>query len=241
MPSNISYVELPIDSQMAPAANTSATEPASAPANPATNPNISKNNIDISNPFSYDSNINKPAQGQSATNNQTASQQAQSQAQAPQVTFDDIVAKKNFVNLSKDVFDKIGEGDISAIQDSLQSAMRNVYRTAVEDVSTLMEARLKEYQSKTIDQVNNSKFADAAIAELKAAIPYANDPAVEPVAKNVLASYMRKGMTRTEAVGATAQYFSNLAERVSSATKSKEPESQYRTGKDSWDDLFNFS
>lgn len=236
MPSNISYVELPVDSQMAPAAQTSATEPASAPANPATNPNISKNNIDISNPFSYDSNINKPATQQPAQT-QTATQQSS----APQVTFDDIVAKKNFVNLSKDVFDKIGEGDISAIQDSLQSAMRNVYRTAVEDVSTLMEARLKEYQSKTIDQVNNSKFADAAIAELKAAIPYANDPAVEPVAKNVLASYMRKGMTRTEAVGATAQYFSNLAERVSSATKSKEPESQYRTGKDSWDDLFNFS
>lgn len=239
MQNNISYVELPVDSQSA----TSATEPSSAPANPATNPNISQNNIDISNPFNYSSNIPSTATQQTApATSPTQTQSATQPATATKpVTFDDIVAKKNFVNLSKDLFDKLGEGDVSAIQDSLQSAMRNVYRTAVEDVSTLMEARLKEYQAKTLDQVNNSKFADAAVAELKSAIPFAGDPAIEPVAKNVLAGYLRKGMTRTEAVGATAQYFSNLAEQINSANQSKEPESQYRTGKDSWDDLFNFS
>lgn len=187
-------------------------------------------NFDITNPFNRSTNRN--TEGDSKQTGQSTSQN--------QVTFDEIVNSKNFGQLSKDLFDKVNDGDVTDFNNSLQSALRSVYKTAIEDSNKLMEARMSSLEEKIFNKISDSKAADGIISDLKKAVPYANDPAVEPVARQVLSGYLRQGMSKSEAIGATNSYFDRLAQSVGQSKQAKDTMgSSYKSGKDAWDDLFN--
>lgn len=191
-------------------------------------------NFDITNPF------NRAESRNTGGSNQQTNQVQSQQASQKQVTFDEIVNSKNFGQLSKDLFDKINEGDVTEFNNSLQGALRSVYKTAIEDSNKLMEARMTSLEEKIFNKINDSKAADGIVSDLKKAVPYANDPAVEPVARQVLSGYLRQGMSKSEAIGATNSYFDRLAQSVGQSKQAKDTMgSSYKSGKDAWDDLFN--
>lgn len=228
---NIQYQ--PIKSQ----STTSQTGQTNGDANSATpTSDTSKNNnhnFDITNPFNRSTNRN------TEEGSKQVSQTTQSTSQK-QVTFDEIVNSKNFGQLTKDLFDKVNDGDVTEFNNSLQGALRSVYKTAIEDSNKLLEARMTSLEEKIFSKINDSKAADGIISDLKKAVPYANDPAVEPVARQVLSGYLRQGMSKSEAIGATNSYFDRLAQSVGQSKQAKDTMgSSYKSGKDAWDDLFN--
>lgn len=204
------------------------TQPASAPAN------VTDNNIDITNPFA------QPKIKNSEPEDTQSSHQATNQPPQKQLSFDDIVGQKSFGSLSKELFDKVNEGDVDSFNNGLQNMMRGVYKTAIEDSNRLMSARMQDFEQKLMAKLADSKAADGIIADLKSAIPYAQDAAVEPVARQVLSGYLRQGMSQNEAIAATNAYFGRLAEKVG---QSNEPKSKHSAntlqGKAALDELFN--
>ena len=156
------------------------------------------------------------------------------------MSFDDIVGQKSFGSLSRELFDKVNEGDVDSFNNGLQNMMRGVYKTAIEDSNRLMTARMQDFEQKLMAKLADSKAADGIIADLKSAIPYAQDAAVEPVARQVLSGYLRQGMSQNEAIAATNAYFGRLAEKVG---QSNEPKSKHSAntlqGKAALDELFN--
>lgn len=189
---------------------------------------ITDNNIAITNPFA------EPK----GRNNVNESANQPNKSSEPQVTFNDIVNQKNFGSLSKELFDKVNEGDVDSFNSGIQSMMKQVYKTAIEDSNKLMTSRLASFEQDLMSKLNNSKEADSLVSELKAVIPYAKDADVEPVARQVLSGFLRQGMTKTEAIAATNSYFDKLAERVGQKNKPA-PRDGIKTGSDSWDTLFN--
>lgn len=203
----------------------------SVPSTPTSDSTKNNNhNFDITNPFNRSTNRNTEGDNRQAS--QSTSQK--------QVTFDEIVNSKNFGQISKDLFDKVNDGDVTEFNNSLQSALRSVYKTAIEDSNKLMEARMTSLEEKIFNKISDNKAADSIISDLKKAVPYANDPAVEPVARQVLSGYLRQGMSKSEAIGATNSYFDRLAQSVGQSKQAKDTMgSSYKSGKDAWDDLFN--
>ena len=201
------------------------TQPTSAPHN------VTNNNFDITNPFTEPKIKNSEQDGgKSASQANTSSE--------PQVTFADIVKQKQFGSLAKDIFDKVNEGDVDSFNSGLQTMMQQVYKTAIEDSNRLMTARMQEFESQLMNKLNTSKEADSLLTDLKSAIPYAKDAAVEPVARQVLSGYLRQGMSKNEAIAATNSYFSRLAQSIG---QSNQPKAKAGTleGKSALDELFN--
>lgn len=192
--------------------------------------NITNHNIDITNPFQQPKARNNE-EPNGASQNQSASQ--------PKVTFEDIVSKKQFGSLSKDLFDKVSEGDVDSFNDGIQSMMRAVYKTAIEDSNRLMDARLAKFEDELNNRLATSKEADSMLSELKTAIPYAKDPAVEPMARQVLSGFIRQGLSKAEAISATNAYFDRLADKVGQKNNPETKNSGIKYGRDSWDELFN--
>ena len=155
------------------------------------------------------------------------------------MTFEDIVSKKQFGSLSKDLFDKVSEGDVDSFNDGIQAMMRSVYKTAIEDSNRLMDARLAKFEDELNNRLATSKEADNMLSELKTAIPYAKDPAVEPVARQVLSGFIRQGLSKAEAISATNAYFDRLADKVGQKNNPETKNSGIKYGRESWDELFN--
>lgn len=192
--------------------------------------NITNHNIDITNPFQ---------QPKGRNNEEPTGASQQQQTSQPRVTFEDIVSKKQFGSLSKDLFDKVSEGDVDSFNDGIQSMMRAVYKTAIEDSNRLMDARLAKFEDELNNRLATSKEADNMLSELKTAIPYAKDPAVEPVARQVLSGFIRQGLSKSEAISATNAYFDRLADKVGQKNNPESKTSGIKYGRDSWDELFN--
>lgn len=192
--------------------------------------NITNHNIDITNPFQ---------QPKDRNNEEPTGASQQQQASQPRVTFEDIVSKKQFGSLSKDLFDKVSEGDVDSFNDGIQAMMRSVYKTAIEDSNRLMDARLAKFEDELNNRLATSKEADNMLSELKTAIPYAKDPAVEPVARQVLSGFIRQGLSKAEAISATNAYFDRLADKVGQKNNPETKNSGIKYGRESWDELFN--
>lgn len=192
--------------------------------------NITNHNIDITNPFQ---------QPNTRNNEEPNGASQQQQPSQPRVTFEDIVSKKQFGSLSKDLFDKVSEGDVDSFNDGIQAMMRSVYKTAIEDSNRLMDARLAKFEDELNNRLATSKEADNMLSELKTAIPYAKDPAVEPVARQVLSGFIRQGLSKAEAISATNAYFDRLADKVGQKNNPETKNSGIKYGRDSWDELFN--
>lgn len=224
--SNITFQE--------PAVNQQPSSPTPAngqPTAPTSEPhNITKPNFDITNPFANPKTRNNEDDSAKARQPESASK--------PAVTFDDIVNKKQFGALSKELFDKVSEGDVDSFNNGLQGVMRQVYKTAIEDSNRLMDARFAKFQDELMAKLNTSKEADSMISELKTVIPFAKDPAVEPVARQILSGYLRQGMSKSEAIGATNAYFNRLADTVGQKNNPEPNASGAKTGPAAWDELF---
>ena len=192
--------------------------------------NITNHNIDITNPFQ---------QPKARNNEEPTGASQQQQTSQPRVTFEDIVSKKQFGSLSKDLFDKVSEGDVDSFNDGIQAMMRSVYKTAIEDSNRLMDARLAKFEDELNNRLATSKEADNMLSELKTAIPYAKDPAVEPVARQVLSGFIRQGLSKAEAISATNAYFDRLADKVGQKNNPETKNSGIKYGRESWDELFN--
>lgn len=225
--SNVTYQDAPNGNQPNDAnpANGQPTAPTSEPHN------IANPNFDITNPFANPKTRNNEEDSAKASQPESTSK--------PAVTFDDIVSKKQFGEISKELFDKVSEGDVDSFNKGLQGMMRQVYKTAIEDSNRLMDARFAKFQDELMGKLNTSKEADNMLSELKAAIPFAKDPAVEPVARQILSGYLRQGMSKSEAIGATNAYFNRLADTVGQKDKPESKTSGIKYGRDSWDELFN--
>lgn len=205
------------------------------PTQPTSTPkDITNNNIDISNPFAEPKIKNNVAE-QPRQQVQATNQQGQ------QLTFADIVNQKQFGSLSKDLFDKVQDGDVDSFNSGLETMMRSVYKTAIEDSNRLMTARMEDFEQKLMAKLNSSKEADGLVNDLKTAIPYAQDAAVEPVARQVLSGYLRQGMSKNEAIAATNAYFGRLADKVGQSKEAKSDKHSANTlaGKAALDELFN--
>lgn len=243
---NISYVTLPTSTSATGAEpnQNQQQNPASSASVPASAPhlanNVNQNNIDITNPFANAINNRQesgiPADKQSQANN-GANGSAGSTSSAA-VSFDDIVNKKQFGSLAKELFDQVAEGNVDEFNKSFQSALRGVYKTAVEDANKLLDARIQKLETSLLQKFNNRTEADAIIKDMKSKIPYADNPATEPVARMVLGAYLKQGLNKQEAIAATNQYFNRFADEVSNANVHKSP-SLGKSGRDSWDELFN--
>lgn len=230
------YNNIPSGSSQATDGNTNQTNQASGqPTQPTSTPkDITNNNIDISNPFAEPKTKNnvaeQPRQPAQATNQQ-----------GQPLTFADIVNQKQFGSLSKDLFDKVQDGDVDSFNSGLETMMRSVYKTAIEDSNRLMTARMEDFEQKLMAKLNSSKEADGLVNDLKTAIPYAQDAAVEPVARQVLSGYLRQGMSKNEAIAATNAYFGRLADKVGQSKEAKSDKHSANTlaGKAALDELFN--
>ena len=243
---NISYVTLPTSTSAGGGepnnqnqnqqqnSASSASMPTSAPhlAN-----NVNQNNIDITNPFANAIN-NRQESGVPADKQSQASEGANGSTSSATVSFDDIVNKKQFGSLAKELFDQVAEGNVDEFNKSFQSALRGVYKTAVEDANKLLDARIQKLETSLLQKFNNRTEADAIIKDMKSKIPYADNPATEPVARMVLGAYLKQGLNKQEAIAATNQYFNRFADEVSNANVHKSP-SLGKSGRDSWDELFN--
>lgn len=212
-------------------ANNQATDNKEQPT--STPRDVAKSNIDITNPFLEPKNKNSDNAGEASNAN------ANTKATGNQVTFADIVKQKQFGALAKDMFDKVSEGDVDSFNQGLQSMMQQVYKTAIEDSNRLMTARINSFEQQLMNKLNNSKEADSLVADLKVAIPYAQDAAVEPVARQVLSGYLRQGMSRNEAIAATNAYFGRLADKIGQANKPRSSKAGTLEGKSALDELFN--
>lgn len=232
----IEYTNISSGSNQATDGNTNQINQANGqPTQPTSTPkDITNNNIDISNPFAEPKIKNNVAE-QPRQQVQATNQQGQ------QLTFADIVNQKQFGSLSKDLFDKVQDGDVDSFNSGLETMMRSVYKTAIEDSNRLMTARMEDFEQKLMAKLNSSKEADGLVNDLKTAIPYAQDAAVEPVARQVLSGYLRQGMSKNEAIAATNAYFGRLADKVGQSKEAKSDKHSANTlaGKAALDELFN--
>lgn len=207
---------------------------------PATNSeNNSGDNIDLTNPFDNSSNIKGRQQANSA--NQPDAN-ANNSANDKQPSLDDIVNAKSFGEISDDLINKAINGEPEDFKASLTAMSRSIYKTAIQDANALMEAKLSKFKSEMKASIESDKKADSLVATMKSNLEFAKDPAIEPVARQVLAGYIRKGMSVDEAMGATRQYFSNLSKSFADSTKKPEQNNQNSrvlTGEDALNKLFS--
>lgn len=207
------------------------------PANPVSAPrmpNINDNQVDIKNPFAEPK---VKETGQAATDKPSPSSNSASGNPTPEkrVTFEDIVNQKQFGEMTKEIFDKVAEGDMTGFNTSLQTFGRMIYKTAVEDANTVIDSRLKAFEDKFTRKLDAGRNTREMVTALKNAVPLANDAAIAPIAQQVLAGYLKQGMSKSEALGATNNYFNSLASRVSESNKQSEVEKKF----DSLDALFS--
>lgn len=201
------------------------------------NTNNQINNIDITNPFAQVKSTNS---NESATNNQTNRQTNSESANQP--TLDDIVNQKVFGELSDDLINKAINGEPADFKNSLLTMSRNIYKQAIQDANALMEAKLTKFKSDVKASIESDKKADSLVANMHQSLEFTKDPAIEPVARQVLANYIRKGLGVDEAIGATRQYFANVASSFNNTTnkpESSQQNSRVLTGEDALNKLFS--
>lgn len=235
----ISYEHLPTYAEIQQrngAANDGADNNASSETN-----NNSHNNIDLTNPFNNynnrgrddDTNANqgKPATGNNSDN-----------ANAKHPSLDEIVNAKDFGEFSDDLIRKAVDGDSTEFKQGLTSLSRRIYKTAIQDANALMEAKLAKFKTDMESTMESRKKADSLIATMKSSLEFTKNPEIEPVATQVLAGYIRKGLSVDEALGATKQYFGNLAKSFNDSTNkpdSNQQNSRVLTGEDALNKLFS--
>ena len=197
--------------------------------------NNSHNNIDLTNPFDNHNNTNAN-QGRPATGNNSDN------ANAKHPSLDEIVNAKDFGEFSDDLIRKAVDGDSTEFKQGLTSLSRRIYKTAIQDANALMEAKLSKFKTDMESKMESRKQADSLIATMKSSLEFTRNPEIEPVATQVLAGYIRKGLSVDEALGATKQYFGNLAKSFNDSTNkpdSNQQNSRVLTGEDALNKLFS--
>lgn len=208
--------------------------------NPNSNETNSNNNIDLTNPFVNDANINKQDVANRANQNNSANNDSANQAKQP--TLDEIVNAKDFGEINDDLFNKALNGDASGFKDTFATITRNVYKQAITDANALMEAKLSKLKNEIKANIESDKKVDNLVNTMKNELAFTKDPAIEPVARQVFAGYIRKGLNTEEALGATRQYFSNLTKSFNAANKKPDEinsNSNVLTGEDALNRLFS--
>ena len=209
----------------------------STPATPVSAPhmsNINDNQVEIKNPFAEPT-IKETGQVQSDKTSPSSNSASGNTPPEKRVTFEEIVNQKQFGEMTKEIFDKVAEGDMTGFNSSLQTFGRMIYKTAVEDANTVIDSRLKAFEDKFTRKLDAGRNTREMVTALKNAVPLANDAAIEPIAQQVLAGFLKQGMSKSEALGATNNYFNSLASRVSESNKQSEVEKKF----DSLDALFS--
>lgn len=160
---------------------------------------------------------NPPPNGQQPPQNNQPPQRTDEQVRAEISQHLTSVGLGDFTLSAADVEKLQGENSHQEFANLVNSRMQQVYLQSVQSAQKLLTTVLEQRIPKAIEEaVNQSKAffnGNDLRSQLRKEIPYADDPAIGPMAETVFRQFLVKGASREKAIEHTKQYF----ERVRSA------------------------
>jgi hypothetical protein len=126
--------------------------------------------------------------------------------------FDQYVNGLSFApQLSDEVRQQIQSGDFSSLDEILNRQGRSVFRQAIEGANRLIQAQVEKAVERAVQQSNANFRTQNFIDRMENKLPYTAKPNIAPVARTVLAQFIRKGDDIDTALGKVDLYFRDVS------------------------------
>lgn len=138
----------------------------------------------------------------------------------PDKQVSDFLAKQGLgdFKLSEQELEGFKSGDPASVQatmDKLNSRIQNGFIKALSNTNTLITKQVEKAVKDAVGESRKLIIDDKARTALFAAIPWAKDPAIAPVAETVMRKFMEKpGSTIEKAAKLTADYYRHVAKQM---------------------------
>jgi len=168
---------------------------------------------------------NPTVENNPATTNAPAPEPAPANTGNPAEAFQEHLQKMDFtrgLNM-QEAADKMREGDMSGMQDVMNSMGRQVFQQAVMLTSEFTKQQVENGVNEALQRSKGSYNADLAQRELQEKFPAAKDPTIAPVANGVFTRYLQRGQTVDEAIKNTEKYFANMANKFNPPNRQQRP------------------
>ena len=104
----------------------------------------------------------------------------------------------------------VGENNPENWKAAMNQIVTNTYTATMQDMSGIMGQKIQEAVNDAVKRSRNVVTSDYAISQLQSAHPYLKNPAVAPVANQVMLRAMQEGREVSDAIKFTHNYFVGL-------------------------------
>jgi len=121
----------------------------------------------------------------------------------------DYVSKIDFVDGvdTAKIYEGLSSGDPTALNAALSQVAQNTFKRALVDTNKLINARVDAAVETAVAKSRTNVHGDLAVQSMNAEMPFTKDPAVDPIAKAVLAQFMKKGQDASTAIANVKKFF----------------------------------
>ncbi len=121
----------------------------------------------------------------------------------------DYVGKINFtdgVDASK-IYEGLSTGDPAALNAALSQVAQNTFKRALIDTNKLITSRVNAAVEQAVSKSRSNVHGDLAVQSMNVEMPFTKNAAIEPIAKAVLAQFMKKGQDAPSAIANVKKFF----------------------------------
>jgi len=121
----------------------------------------------------------------------------------------DYVSKIDFtdsVDTTK-IYEGLSSGDPAALNAALSQVAQNTFKRALIDTNKLINSRVDAAVETAVAKSRSGVHGDLAVQSMNVEMPFTKDPAVDPIAKAVLAQFMKKGQDASTAIDNVKKFF----------------------------------
>lgn len=101
----------------------------------------------------------------------------------------------------------LAEGKNDSLNAALKSTGQKAYRQAILTMQPVMDQKIAAAVTEAVSKAVGSTKSSAALQALNDALPFTKDAAVAPIAKGVMAQFIKNGQPVDQAIESTRQYF----------------------------------
>ena len=109
------------------------------------------------------------------------------------------------------------DGKTESLQTVLSTVAANTYKAAMVDANRLVDTKINQALEEANATANGNFQSHLALSSLHEALPFTADPVISPVAENVFTQFISKGLSITDAIKQTGEFFKHTSQETCKA------------------------
>jgi len=140
----------------------------------------------------------------------------------------------------------IQEGNTESVMNALKAVAANSYKASMSDMQQMVQSQITAAVDTAVQKSQGNFESSTLVRDMHQKLEFTQAPEIEPMAKAVLAQFVKQGKSPTEAVTEVGKFFEHVGNKVAGTQNAPvnvpgaNPYNQSNTDNDQdWDKLFS--